>query len=243
MGFRYTPPRKQLTENLLINPRGKINQLAEPQGVIGAGEYFCDGWKAGDNGAEVYVDSDGFRLVSGSIVQLVPNSLDVGQTIRSGLDIVSGTPQMSINGGTNNEKANNAEYIRLEVSGDNSKFTRLILAPTKQPPVYTQERDEMTPCLRFLVVNKETMRRPFCVYASGYAMVHILDFPQRMHKVPAVNIWISSAASSLSSGWSEISDRVQASKDGMTAIIRNTALADHQVAYVAVNHIVADARP
>ncbi len=41
------------SQNLLINPRGKINQASEADGVLTAGQYFCDGWKAGSAGAEV----------------------------------------------------------------------------------------------------------------------------------------------------------------------------------------------
>jgi len=72
MQFGYVPPRHAIAENLLINPRGKINQANEPDGVIAAGDYFCDGWKAGPAGCEVYIEPDGFRLVSGSMLQLIP---------------------------------------------------------------------------------------------------------------------------------------------------------------------------
>lgn len=140
------------SENLLINPRGKINQASEPDGVLGAGVYFCDGWKAGAAGAEVYIDSDGFRLISGSIVQLVPNNLEVGRTIRGNMDVVSGAPSISINGGGDNVASDSAEYIKFEVIGDNSKFTRLILAESNGLPIYQQSIDELSPCKAFLQI-------------------------------------------------------------------------------------------
>lgn len=141
------------SENLLINPRGKVNQLNEAQGVVAAGQYFCDGWKAGAAGAEVYVDVDGFRLISGSIVQLVPNNIEQGRTLRSNMDIISGAPVMSINGGTSNEPNASGDYIHFEISGDNSKFTRIILAESAEMPIYQQVKDELIPCLRFCEVG------------------------------------------------------------------------------------------
>ena len=136
------------SENLLINPRGKINQANESDGVLAAGVYFCDGWKAGANGAEVYRDADGFRLVSGSIVQLVPNNVEPNQTLRGNLTTVSGSPQIKINGGTDSAQSDSAEYIQFEVSGDNSKFTKLVLAESVELPIYRQQADELTPCKR-----------------------------------------------------------------------------------------------
>ncbi|MCG9576417.1 hypothetical protein L1D14_09215 [Vibrio tubiashii] len=133
--------------NLLINPRGKINQANESKGVIVAGQYFCDGWKAGAAGAEVYVDSDGFRLVSGSIIQLVPNNIGEGRTLRANMDKIVGTPVISINGGGDNVASNNDPYIKVEVSGSNTKFSRLILADSTELPIYQQVADELTPCL------------------------------------------------------------------------------------------------
>ncbi|WP_367317438.1 hypothetical protein ABF162_07460 [Vibrio coralliilyticus] len=137
--------------NLLINPRGKINQAKETAGVLTAGQYFCDGWKAGDAGAEVYIDADGFRLISGSIVQLVPNSLDAGRKIRGNMDVINGAPEIRINGVLGTATSDAAQYIRFEVSGNNSKFTRLVLAESETPPVYQQSGDELTPCHRFLL--------------------------------------------------------------------------------------------
>ncbi|HHY0348978.1 TPA: hypothetical protein ACVU1D_000166 [Vibrio cholerae] len=138
------------SENLLINPRGKINQLNEPDGVLSAGVYFCDGWKAGASGAEVYRDADGFRLISGSIVQLVPNNLGAGRNLRANMDVISGSPVMSINGGSDNVVSSDSEYIKLEISGNNSKFNRIILAESLEIPIYQQKVDEHSPCKRFL---------------------------------------------------------------------------------------------
>lgn len=142
------------SENLLINPRGRINQVNDAQGVIPANTYFCDGWKSGATGAEVYVDSDGFRLVSGSIKQLVPNNLEENRPLRANFDVISGAPQLSINGGTNSEVNNAAEYIELEIAGDNSKFTRIILAESEVLPIYRQLSNELTSCLPMLEIIK-----------------------------------------------------------------------------------------
>lgn len=138
------------SENLLINPRGKINQLNEPDGVLSAGVYFCDGWKAGASGAEVYRDADGFRLISGSIVQLVPNNLGAGRNLRANMDVISGSPVMSINGGSDNVVSSDSEYISLEIHGNNSKFTRIILAESLEIPIYQQSGDEVMKCKKFV---------------------------------------------------------------------------------------------
>lgn len=173
------------SENLLINPRGKINQANEASGVLTAGTYFCDGWKAGAAGAEVYIDSDGFRLISGSIVQLVPNSLEAGRTIRGNMDVVSGAPSISINGGGDNVASDSAEYIKFEVSGDNSKFTRLILAESNSLPIYQQSSDELEPCLLFL--QPLTIGRLRSVPPDGSGLYLSRSF-RRMYKVPAASI-------------------------------------------------------
>lgn len=181
------------SENLLINPRGKINQAGENDGVLSAGQYFCDGWKAGAAGAEVYIDPDGFRLISGSILQLVPNNLEAGRTIRGNMDVLSGTPSISINGGTDNELSDTAEYIQFEVSGDNSKFTRLILAESNSLPVYQQVKDELTPCHRFLRVLNGRLHRYIEANIASYNEEYINEF----HKVPAASWSAISGASSL----------------------------------------------
>ncbi|CAM3793623.1 hypothetical protein [Vibrio aquimaris] len=177
-------------ENLLINPRGKINQANESDGVLAAGVYFCDGWKAGVNGAEVYRDADGFRLVSGSIVQLVPNNVEPNQTLRGNLTTVSGTPQIKINGGTDSAQSDSAEYIQFEVSGDNSKFTKLVMAESVELPIYDQHADELTPCLRFYrrnltrVVNSHATNGLYHIYQN-------VEFTQ-MHKTPAIGLRVIS---------------------------------------------------
>lgn len=172
------------SENLLINPRGKINQANEAHGVLSAGQYFCDGWKAGAAGAEVYIDPDGFRLISGSIVQLVPNNLEVGRTIRGNMDVVSGLPTISINGGGDNVASDSAEYIQFEVSGDNSKFTRLILAESNSLPIYQQSRDELEPCKVFY--EKGTVASAIA-QSSGWGIGSI-HFSVVKHKVPAITV-------------------------------------------------------
>ncbi|MYM58520.1 hypothetical protein GTG28_04720 [Vibrio sp. OCN044] len=192
---------KASCENLLINPRGKINQANESDGVLAAGVYFCDGWKAGTKGAEVYRDADGFRLVSGSIVQLVPNNVDPNQPLRGNLTIVSGTPQIQINGGTDITQSDSAEYIQFEVSGDNSKFTKLMLAESTDLPVYRQIVDELTPCLRFLYVEDKSESSN----ANWVALTYVhstaasswgnISFPVVMHTTPACQITTSSGLS------------------------------------------------
>ncbi|GIA33329.1 hypothetical protein VCSRO85_2842 [Vibrio cholerae] len=176
------------SENLLINPRGKINQLNEPDGVLSAGVYFCDGWKAGAGGAEVYRDHDGFRLISGSIVQLVPNNLGAGRNLRANMDIISGSPVMSINGGSDNAVSSDSEYISLEISGDNSKFTRIILAESLEIPIYQQSSDELMPCLKFLQTIK-VRELSQSGYVSDVSKVEFLEV--QMHKVPAITDYVA----------------------------------------------------
>ncbi|NGZ66313.1 hypothetical protein G6Z92_04840 [Vibrio aestuarianus subsp. cardii] len=183
------------SNNLLINPRGKINQANESDGVLSAGQYFCDGWKAGGAGAEVYRDSDGFRLISGSIVQLVPNNLDVGRQIRGNMDIISGTPIIRINGGGDDELSNTQPYITFEVVGDNSKFTRLVLAESVESPIYQQLKDELRPCLKFY-----TKKARILFNTVGHAYNNYLPYTifiketylELMHKIPAVSLKVTS---------------------------------------------------
>ncbi|MCI4613009.1 hypothetical protein [Vibrio cholerae] len=178
------------SENLLINPRGKINQLNEPDGVLSAGVYFCDGWKAGASGAEVYRDADGFRLISGSIVQLVPNNLGAGRNLRSNMDIISGSPVMSINGGSDNVVSSDSEYISLEISGDNSKFTRTILAESLEIPIYQQVSCELEPCKKFIqLYGGDENPYPFVLnmHTSTSQYGSAILVPE-MHKAPAVTV-------------------------------------------------------
>ncbi|WIE05915.1 hypothetical protein [Vibrio fluvialis] len=170
--------------NLLVNPRGKVNQLNEAQGVVAAGQYFCDGWKAGAAGAQVYVDADGIRLISGSIIQLVPNTIEAGRNLRANMDVISGAPVLSINGGTDNEPNGSGAYIQLEISGDNSKFTRVILAESVDLPIYQQSSDELTPCLDFLFVSESSQSFFNAQSNAGYANYQF----SLMHKVPAVSV-------------------------------------------------------
>ncbi|EKF9475845.1 hypothetical protein O1C08_001355 [Vibrio cholerae] len=178
------------SENLLINPRGKINQLDEPDGVLSAGVYFCDGWKAGASGAEVYRDADGFRLISGSIVQLVPNNLGAGRNLRANMDIISGSPVMSINGGSDNVVSSDSEYISLEISGNNSKFNRIILAESLEIPIYQQSSNELDECFKFLRKFEGTTQAAVDVLQTSYQ-----DFVfQEFHKLPAATYSAKSGA-------------------------------------------------
>ncbi|MGF1855339.1 hypothetical protein L4B78_03765 [Vibrio anguillarum] len=178
------------SENLLINPRGKINQASESAGVLAAGQYFCDGWKAGAAGAEVYIDADGFRLASGSILQLVPNNLESGRSIRGNMDVLMGNPVISINGGSDNELSDSAEYIQFEISGNNSKFTRIVLAESVGIPIYQQKTNELADCLRFLFVRSGRLYR--YVSINDYCDHHELIC--NFHKVPAVSFTFLSGA-------------------------------------------------
>ncbi|KQB07362.1 hypothetical protein CGT94_05060 [Vibrio metoecus] len=170
------------SENLLINPRGKINQLNEPDGVLSAGVYFCDGWKAGASGAEVYRDADGFRLISGSIVQLVPNNLGAGRNLRANMDVISGAPVMSINGGSDNVVSSDSEYISLEISGNNSKFNRIILAESLEIPIYQQSSNELFKCLHFLHVKTGRFHR----YMASSVYTIQAEYINKFHKIPAL---------------------------------------------------------
>lgn len=183
------------SENLLINPRGKINQANESDGVLAAGVYFCDGWKAGANGAEVYRDADGFRLVSGSIIQLVPNNVEPNQPLRGNLTTVSGTPQIKINGGADSAQSDSAEYIQFEVSGDSSKFTKLVLAESAESPVYRQQADELTPCYKFLYVASADSGPYVLVttFRSASNYWSEISLPVSMHSVPALAVIASSS--------------------------------------------------
>ncbi|EMK6886257.1 hypothetical protein V9J68_001865 [Vibrio cholerae] len=231
------------SENLLINPRGKINQLNEPDGVLSAGVYFCDGWKAGASGAEVYRDADGFRLISGSIVQLVPNNLGAGRNLRANMDIISGAPVMSINGGSDNAVSSDSEYISLEISGNNSKFNRIILAESLEIPIYQQSGNELEGCVRFLYVSESEMRLSFSVYSSGYGVAKVKDLPCEMHKAAAVTIDFNLASSVPSVGWSEMTNRIFADSGSVSGIFKNTQLAVGSVGFLRVSKIIADARP
>ncbi|CAK3580840.1 hypothetical protein VCRA213O314_630026 [Vibrio crassostreae] len=178
------------SENLLINPRGKINQLNDSDGVLAPHQYFCDGWKAGASGAEVYRDSDGFRLISGSILQLVPNELDAGRSIRGNLDIISGTPTIRINGGSDSELSDAQASITFEVFGNNSKFTRLILAESDNLPIYQQVKDELTPCKKFLQVCTSKIITTYTsldAAAFRYGLLGV-DLDCAMHRPPAVTV-------------------------------------------------------
>lgn len=218
------------SENLLINPRGKINQLNESDGVLAAGQYFCDGWKAGASGAEVYRDADGFRLVSGSIVQLVPNIIDVGRMLRGNMDVVSGTPQIRINGGTDTATADSQKYIKFEVSGNVSKFTRLILAESKSLPIYQQSVDELSPCFPFLRVIKGRTHAYVTTDVKDY--LHLSFFLGRFHKIPAATY------SGISSNTTTI---VIPEIDGFE--LRGAAGLTNVGAELWVNDLTLDARP
>ena len=178
------------SENLLINPRGKINQLNDSDGILDPNQYFCDGWKAGAAGAEVYRDADGFRLISGSILQLVPNNLDAGRPIKGNLDAISGTPAVRINGGTDSELSDAQTYITFEVVGNNSKFTRLILAESESLPIYQQSPDELEPCKRFLQVSDSkiiTTYKSLDAATFRYGLLGV-ELDCAMYRPPAVTV-------------------------------------------------------
>ncbi|MGD8172614.1 hypothetical protein ACQEXU_13200 [Vibrio sp. TRT 21S02] len=200
MHFGYLPPRQAIAENLLINPRGKINQASEPDGTIAAGDYFCDGWKAGTSGCEVYIDADGFRLVSGSIIQLIPNNLEAARLIRTNMDIVTGSPAIKVNGRANKALAGAGEYITIEISGDNSKFTRVVAADSKVKPVYCQAANELEQCQRFYFATK----RNHWLHPINTSESHRrgqIELPVEMASTPAVYNIQDTYASDLKAQW------------------------------------------
>ncbi|NCO47142.1 MAG: hypothetical protein GW890_12490, partial [Vibrio sp.] len=136
-------------------------------------------------GAEVYIDSDGFRLVSGSILQLVPNNLESGRSIRGNMDVLMGNPVISINGGSDNELSDSAEYIQFEISGNNSKFTRIVLAESVGVPIYQQLADELMPCKKFLIVDETAF------YTREISAGNCNDnyrYEVKMNAIPAVTV-------------------------------------------------------
>lgn len=218
------------SENLLINPRGRINQANEPDGVLAPYQYFCDGWKAGPSGAEVYRDSDGFRLISGSILQLVPNNLEVGRAIRGNMDVLNGSPVISINSGSDNEQSNTDEYIQFEVSGNNSKFTRLICAESIELPIYQQVSDELSPCYQFMKLVMSGGNPAYSTLRNLGGLKHISIFFNAMHKTP-------SAMADFSLGIS--ADSTEITIDRVRYLWGNS----HSENAVGVRKIVLDARP
>ncbi|ELL4666609.1 hypothetical protein Q5V23_000385 [Vibrio fluvialis] len=224
------------SENLLINPRGKVNQLSEAQGVIAAGQYFCDGWKAGAAGAEIYVDTDGFRLISGSIVQLVPNTIEAGRNLRSNMDVISGAPVMSINGGTSNEPNGVSAYIQLEISGDNSKFSRVILAESVELPIYQQAPSEINPCLRFLEIKEFGLGYDLAggkgSDGGGPYTLRAVEFTEK-HNIPAVQgVSVGDAGTG-----TYFSGTLSLTKSSMVAKFTSSG------AFYQIGHFVLDARP
>ncbi|EGS7959841.1 hypothetical protein I4S89_001662 [Vibrio cholerae] len=224
------------SENLLINPRGKINQLNEPDGVLSAGVYFCDGWKAGASGAEVYRDADGFRLISGSIVQLVPNNLGAGRNLRANMDIISGTPVMSINGGSDNAVSSDGEYISLEISGNNSKFNRIILAESLEIPIYQQSSDELTPCLAFCEISHPVMdTRNTVDTANWYPFSLFFTFKSNKKRPYAVRV------EGFQTSFSSVT--TEAYEQGVILRVETNAAGAGNNSYVYAQKIIADARP
>ncbi|PTO79580.1 hypothetical protein [Vibrio splendidus] len=228
------------SENLLINPRGKINQANESDGVLSAGQYFCDGWKAGAAGAEVYRDADGFRLISGSILQLVPNNLDAGRPIKGNLDVISGTPTIRINGGTSSEVSNDQAHITFEVVGNNSKFTRLILAESEDLPIYQQISDELTPCMAFYeVLPSMCDTRNTVATTNTFKFCVTLFFKVRKWAEPAV------MAVGVSTSFSHVAFAVHGDgnrRDGVIFGALSGSTGASERSHIYVSHFIADAR-
>lgn len=228
------------SENLLVNPRGKINQANESDGKLAAGVYFCDGWKAGANGAEVYRDADGFRLVSGSIVQLVPNNVEPNQTLRGNLTTVSGKPQIKINGGTDSAQSDSAEYIQFEVSGDNSKFTKLVLAESAELPIYRQQADELTPCLgQYEIISAHGDTRNTTTTANTYSFNFHIQFKVRKVKPYAASV------QSVQTSFSEVEFFIPAEHSDLGCVfgVKSGATGYGSTSYLYFGKIIIDARP
>lgn len=202
MQFGYFPQPRHYAENLLINPRGVINQADETDGVLPANQYFRDGWKAGANGAEVYVESDGFRLVSGSIVQVIENTFEVGTRLRANLDVISGSPVFDLGGSGHLHTVADDTHITLEISGDKSKFTRAVVATGSELPIYAERAlsDDLTRCMRYLIVDSSIVNASIGAldlkpWNYGVAWV---PFKVQMQSVPAVSVVYISNGQSMS---------------------------------------------
>ncbi|MDF2185462.1 hypothetical protein O1O06_11880 [Grimontia hollisae] len=185
------------SENLLINPRGVINQADEPDGLLSAGQYFCDGWKAGAGGAEVYRDPDGFRLVSGSIVQQVENTVPLGTVIRANIDVISGAPAMTLGGDSGAHTTASAEHVPLEISGTNCKFTCAVVAVGAELPIYAERAysDELLRCQRFYYAESAADSAISIVAVTqnfGGAYYGAVEFPAEMASIPAIQVTASS---------------------------------------------------
>lgn len=234
MQFGYVPPRQAIAENLLINPRGLINQANEADGVIAAGDYFCDGWKAGPAGCEVYrLAGGGFDLRSGSIVQLIPNNLEASRLVRTNLDIVTGSPVIKVNGTVNKAQAGAGEYIEIEISGDNSQFNRIVAADSQVKPVYQQSSDELKPCLKFYKkLGSKTLRG---VVAGKFIQsdIYVGDMPQAI----AISY---NATQNGSSSWSSVAVTMV---DGILQFYGYCGSSGSTTARIDFSNIVVDARP
>lgn len=224
------------SENLLINPRGKINQLNEPDGVLSAGVYFCDGWKAGASGAEVYRDADGFRLISGSIVQLVPNNLGAGRNLRANMDVISGSPVMSINGGSDNVVSSDSEYISLEISGNNSKFNRIILAESLEIPIYQQSSDELTPCLAFCEISHPLRDSRNTVGTQNFNPFNLFFTFKSNKKLP-----YAARVEGLETSFGSVG--LEVFEQGVVFGVKQGSLGAGSLSYLYATRIIADARP
>ncbi len=86
-GFPQTPS----PQNLLVNGDFHINQRGFAGGVLSAGSYGHDRWKAGSTDADYSVDSSGnVTLTSGNLVQIIESPDLAGQVVTVSIEKLSG---------------------------------------------------------------------------------------------------------------------------------------------------------
>ena len=87
-----------------------------------------------------------------------------------------------MNGVADKNTAGVGEYIEIEISGLNSKFSRIIAADSKAKPIYQQSVDEEKPCMHFFQKINLGRERGYSPDAAG---LYISKAIKRMHKPPA----------------------------------------------------------
>ncbi len=88
----------QITNNnLLINPRMKINQRAFVGGALTAGDYGYDRWKSADASTSVTQTANTTTLTAGAIKQIVETDIPInGRTVTASLENATGDYVLAI---------------------------------------------------------------------------------------------------------------------------------------------------
>jgi hypothetical protein len=86
--------------NLLINPECRINQRVFGGGVLAAGAYGYDRWKAGAGGCTLTRTADGKLTLDGVLLQVVEAPELAGQTVTVSLEDPSGDVAVDVAGAT-----------------------------------------------------------------------------------------------------------------------------------------------